>query len=330
MLYSPVKYSDTEYLYLNKPAPMSSSSKKVIYAALVGNSLISITKFIAAFYSGSSAMLSEGIHSLVDTGNQCLLLHGLKKAKQPADAQFPFGHGKEIYFWSFVVAILIFAVGSGVSIYEGIHHIMAPTQMGDPTLSFIVLGLALVFEGAAWYFALQEFSRSKGKWGYIDAVKRGKDPSIFVVLFEDSAAMLGLVVAFIGIAISHYSGNPIYDGIASVIIGLILGGTAIWLAYETKSLLIGESANPELVKEIRQIVEKHRAVDSIHELLTMHMGPDFILVTMNVDFNNELNAGELEQTIATMDQQIKQQHPNVKRVFIEAEAWRATTPAINT
>jgi len=306
---------------------MSSSSKKVIYAALVGNSLISITKFIAAFYSGSSAMLSEGIHSLVDTGNQVLLLHGLKKAQQPADEQFPFGHGKEIYFWSFVVAILIFAVGAGVSVYEGIHHILAPTQMGDPTLSFIVLGLALLFEGAAWYFALREFTRSKGKWGYIDAVKRGKDPSLFVVLFEDSAAMLGLIVAFTGIAISHYSGNPIYDGIASVIIGLILGGTAVWLAYETKSLLIGESANPELVSEIRQIVNQHPAVDSIHELLTMHMGPDFILVTMNVDFKNELNAGELEQTIAAMDKQIKQHNPSVKRVFIEAEAWCAATPS---
>jgi len=304
---------------------MSSSSKKVIYAALVGNTLISITKFIAAFYSGSSAMLSEGIHSLVDTGNQVLLLHGLKKAQQPADEQFPFGHGKEIYFWSFVVAILIFAVGAGVSIYEGIHHILAPTPMGDPTLSFWVLGLALIFEGAAWFFALREFTRSKGKWGYVEAVKRGKDPSMFVVLFEDSAAMLGLLIAFVGIGISHYTGNPLYDGLASVIIGLILGGTAIWLAYETKSLLIGESANPELVREIRKIVSNYNAVESVNELLTMHMGPDFILATMNVDFKDDLTAGQLEQTIADMDLQIKQDCPSVKRVFIEAEAWSALT-----
>lgn len=304
---------------------MSSSSKKVIYAALAGNTLISITKFIAAFYSGSSAMLSEGIHSLVDTGNQVLLLYGLKKAQQPADEQFPFGHGKEIYFWSFVVAILIFAVGAGVSIYEGIHHILAPTQMGDPTLSFWVLGLALVFEGAAWFFALREFTRSKGKWGYVEAIKRGKDPSMFVVLFEDSAAMLGLLIAFIGIGISHSTGNPLYDGIASVIIGLILGGTAIWLAYETKSLLIGESANPELVSDIRNIVNNYNAVESINELLTMHMGPDFILATMNVDFKDDLTAGQLEQTIADMDSQIKQDCPSVKRVFIEAEAWSSLT-----
>jgi len=304
---------------------MSSSSKKVIYAALIGNALISITKFIAAFYSGSSAMLSEGIHSLVDTGNQILLLYGLKKAQQPADQQFPFGHGKEIYFWSFVVAILIFAVGAGVSIYEGIHHILAPTPMGDPTLSFYVLGLAFLFEGAAWFFALQEFTRSKGKWGFVEAVKRGKDPSMFVVLFEDSAAMLGLLVAFIGIGIAHYTGNPVYDGIASVIIGLILGGTAIWLAYETKSLLIGESANPELVEEIRQIVLQYKAVESINELLTMHMGPDFVLATLNVEFKDDLNTGELEQTIAEIDLKIKQTCPSVKRVFIEAEAWSALT-----
>jgi len=303
----------------------TSASKKVIYAALIGNALISVTKFFAAFYSGSSAMLSEGIHSLVDTGNQVLLLYGLKKAAQPADKQFPFGHGKEIYFWSFVVAILIFAVGAGVSIYEGIHHILAPTKMGDPTLSFYVLGLAMIFEGAAWFFAFKEFTRSKGKWGYVEAVKRGKDPSMFVVLFEDSAAMLGLLVAFIGIAIAHYTGNPIYDGIASILIGLILGGTAIWLAYETKSLLIGESANPELIADIRTIVSQHSAVESINELLTMHMGPDFVLATMNVDFKDNLSTGELEQTIADMDLQIKQACPSVKRVFIEAESWNALT-----
>ncbi len=270
-------------------------------------------------------MLSEGIHSLVDTGNQVLLLHGLKKAQQPADEQFPFGHGKEIYFWSFVVAILIFAVGAGVSIYEGIHHIISPTPIGDPTLSFYVLGSALIFEGAAWFFALREFTRSKGKWGFIDAVKRGKDPSMFVVLFEDSAAMLGLIVAFIGISIAHYTGNPLYDGIASVIIGLILGGTAIWLAYETKSLLIGESANPELVNEIRNIVSGYNVVDSVNELLTMHMGPDFVLATLNVDFKDEITTGQLEQTVADIDLQIKQRCPSVKRVFIEAEAWSALT-----
>lgn len=299
---------------------MSGSSKKTIYAALIGNTLISITKFIAAFMTGSSAMFSEGIHSLVDTGNQVLLLYGLKQAKKPADKQFPFGHGKEVYFWSFVVAILIFAVGAGVSIYEGVKHVLHPQLSSDPFINYIVIGLAVIFEGAAWYFALREFSRAKGKWGYIEAVKRGKDPTIFVVLFEDSAALLGLAVAFLGILLSQLTGNGIYDGIASILIGLILGGTAIWLAYETKSLLIGESADPEIVGGIRKLATSQPTINHINEILTMHMGPDFVLANISVDFVDSLQAGDMEKTIALLDAKIKKKFPSVKRVFIEAEA----------
>jgi cation diffusion facilitator family transporter len=299
---------------------MSSSSKKTIYAALVGNTLISITKFIAAFMTASSAMFSEGIHSLVDTGNQILLLYGLKQAKKPADKQFPFGHGKEVYFWSFVVAILIFAVGAGVSIYEGVKHVLHPQLSKDPFINYIVIGLAMVFEGAAWYFALREFSRAKGKWGYIEAVKRGKDPTIFVVLFEDSAALLGLVIAFLGILLSQLTGNGVYDGIASILIGLILGGTAIWLAYETKSLLIGESADPAIVEGIRKLATSQPTINHINEILTMHMGPDFILTNISVDFVDSLQAGDMEKTIALLDTKIKKKFPSVKRIFIEAEA----------
>lgn len=299
---------------------MSASSKKTIYAALIGNTLISITKFVAAFMTGSSAMFSEGIHSLVDTGNQILLLYGLKRAKKPADEKFPFGHGKEIYFWSFVVAILIFAVGAGVSIYEGVKHVLHPELSKDPYINYIVIGLAMIFEGAAWYFALQEFSRAKGKWGYIEAVKRSKDPTIFVVLFEDSAALLGLVIAFLGILLSQLTGNAIYDGIASILIGLILAGTAVWLAYETKSLLIGESANPKIVEGIHKLAKSHRSINHINEILTMHMGPDFILANISIDFSDSLQTGEMEETIALLDAKIKKKFPSVKRIFIEAEA----------
>lgn len=301
----------------------SPSSKKVIIAALIGNTLIAITKFIAAFITGSSAMISEGIHSLVDTGNQILLLYGLKKAKQPADERFPFGHGKEIYFWSFVVAILIFAVGAGISIYEGILHILEPSAMSDPTVNYVVLVLAMLFEGAAWYYAFREFTATKGEWGYFEAVNRGKDPSMFVVLFEDSAALLGLLVAFTGIALAQYTGNPIFDGIASVVIGLILGGTAIWLARETKGLLIGESANRHVVQGIRAIIEQHQSVETINELLTMHMGPEYVLVTVSVDFDDQTPALNVENSIAEIDQQIKLDYPQVKRVFISAKAWCA-------
>jgi cation diffusion facilitator family transporter len=303
---------------------MASGSKKVIYAALIGNSLIAVTKFIAASITGSSAMLSEGIHSLVDTGNQLLLLHGLKRSRKPADERFPFGHGKEIYFWSFVVAILIFALGAGISIYEGIIHLLHPQPLTNTTVNYVVLGLAMVFEGFAWAFAFKEFSAVKGKWGYIEAVQRGKDPTMFVVLFEDSAAMLGLLVAFVGILLGDLTGILYFDGIASVLIGLILGGTAVWLAYETKGLLIGESANRAVVQGIRDIVQGAGHVAYVNEVLTMHMGPEFILVNISVNFIDEAVADDIEKAIAKLDKEIKLAYPNVKRIYIEAETRRNT------
>ena len=301
---------------------MASGSKKVIYAALAGNAMISVTKFIAAAMTGSSAMLSEGIHSLVDTGNQILLLHGIKQAARPADEQFPFGHGKEIYFWSFIVAMLIFALGGGISIYEGIKHLSNPEPITNPMINYVVLSLAIVFEGAAWYFAFKEFTRVKGKWGYIEAIQRAKDPSVFVVLFEDSAAMLGLVVAMLGIALSQVTGILIFDSIASIIIGLILIGTAIWLAYETKSLLIGESANVSVIQGVRDILAAASGIDHVNEVLTMHMGPDFILANISIDFKDSNTVDELEALIAGIDRSIKKQYPQIKRVFIEAEKWQ--------
>ncbi len=298
---------------------MASGSKLVIIAALIGNSLISVTKFVAASITGSSAMLSEGIHSLVDSGNQVLLLYGMKRAAKPPDEDFPFGHGKEIYFWSFIVAILIFALGGGISIYEGIQHIQHPEPISNPMINYIVLGLAMVFEGVAWYFAFREFSRSKGRWGFLEAIQRAKNPTIFVVLFEDSAAMLGLMVAFAGVWMSQATGILIFDGIASVIIGLILIGTSIWLAYETKSLLIGESANTAVIRGIRDSLRGRPHVEHVNEVLTMHMGPDFILANISVDFADKISAEEVEADIAAIDRAIKQKFPEVKRVFIEAE-----------
>ena len=296
------------------------ASTKVIIAALIGNTAISITKFFAAFMTGSSAMLSEGIHSLVDTGNQILLLHGLKQAKKPADEEFPFGHGKEIYFWSFVVAILIFAVGSGVSIYEGIRHVIHPVQIENPMINYIVLGLAMVFEGGAWFYAFKEFGKVKGKRGYIEAVQRGKDPSMFVVLFEDSAALLGLLIAMLGIWLTQVTGIPVFDGIASILIGVILGGTAIWLAIETKGLLIGEGANKEVVASIRQLAESLDDIEKVNELLTMHMGPEFILVNISIRFKRDQLTREIESVIQELDSMIKAEHKMVKRIFVEAEA----------
>ncbi len=298
---------------------MAASSKKVIYAALIGNGLIAITKFIASVITGSSAMMSEGIHSTVDTGNQLLLLLGLKKAKKPADKQFPFGHGKEIYFWSFIVAIMIFAVGAGISIYEGIHSLMDPHPVENPMINYIVLGLAMIFEGFALFFAWKEFDKARGKRGYYEAVRKEKNPTLFVVLFEDSAAMLGLIVAFVGIALGQYTGLHIFDGIASIVIGIILGVTAAWLAYETKGLLIGESADPKIVTGITSLANNYNFISDVNEVLTMHMGPNYILLNLSVDFKDELDVKSLEENITTLTSQIKKEYPLVKRVFVEAE-----------
>ena len=201
---------------------MASGSKKVIYAALAGNACIAATKFVAAAVTGSSAMLAESIHSVVDTGNQVLLLWGLKRAARPPDEQFPLGYGKEVYFWSFIVAIMIFAVGAGVSVYEGIKHLIHPNPVERAGVSYLVLAMAAVFEGAAWWFAWRAFRAAKGKRGYLEAVHHGKDPTLFVVLFEDTAALLGLLVAFVGILLGQLTGIVYFDGGASVVIGLIL------------------------------------------------------------------------------------------------------------
>jgi cation diffusion facilitator family transporter len=299
---------------------MSGSSKKVIFAALIGNTLVALTKFAAAAMTGSSAMLSEGIHSLVDTGNQVLLLYGLRRARKPPDDQFPFGHGKEVYFWSFVVAILVFALGAGVSIYEGIRHLWHPVTVEDPLVNYIVLAIAMIFEGAAWLFAFKEFSATKGKWSYFEAVSRGKDPTTFVVLFEDSAAMLGLIVAFTGIALAQSTGVPYFDGLASILIGLLLAGTAIWLAYETKGLLIGESANRWIVDGVRELAAGMDLVEHVNEVLTMHMGPEYILVTISLDVRDDIPAGTVEKLVAGLDREIKANYANVKRVFVEARS----------
>ena len=310
---------------------MASGSKNVIYAALVGNSLIAVTKFVAAGISGSSAMLSEGIHSLVDTGNQLLLLHGMKRSSRPADREFPFGYGKEMFFWSFVVAILIFAVGAGVSMYEGIMHLSHPTQAGDPRINYIVLGLAFVFEGMALGLALREFNLTRGSRSAWQAIRHGKDPALFVVLFEDSAAMAGIIVAFGGVFLTAQTGNHVYDAASSILIGVILAVVALLLALETKGLLIGESADPAVVEDIRRIVGTQPEVLHLNEVLTMHIGPQYILVNLSVEFRDECRSDDIEAAIARMDSAIKREHPDVRRVFIEAEArlrGRAAAPLV--
>lgn len=299
---------------------MATGSKKVIYAALIGNALIAVTKFMAAAATGSSAMLSEGIHSVVDTGNQGLLLHGLRRAAKPADEKHPFGYGAELYFWAFVVAILIFAIGSGISIYEGVRKVLQPHPVTDPFINYIVLALAFIFESVAWWIALKEFRRTKGKLGWLESVRASKDPSVFTVLFEDTAAMLGLVAAFLGIAGAQYFGIAQLDGIASIVIGVILALTAALLAYETKGLLIGEGAAPEVTETIRNIANAAPVVDRVNEIRTLHRGPNDVLLAISLDFENNLTAGKVEDAIHDLEIAIKQQFPVITRIFIEVQS----------
>ncbi len=298
-------------------------SKKVIFAALAGNTLIALTKFSAAIWTGSSAMLSEAVHSLVDTGNQGLLLHGMKKSQKPADDMHPFGYGMELYFWTFVVAILIFVGGAAISVYEGIHKIQHPIAATDTYINYIVLGVAMVFEAGAWWVAYKEFNRSRGKTPLLRAVRRSKDPTVFTVLFEDTAAMLGLIVAMIGIALADVLGIPVLDGVASILIGVILAGTAMLLAYECKGLLVGEAASREMQESIRRLLARQRGIKRVNEVLTMHLSPGDILVNISVDFEDSLDSADVEEVITDLERALTTRHGDIKRVFIEAQNWSA-------
>lgn len=298
---------------------MAGSSKKAIYAALIGNSLIAITKFAAARYTGSAAMLSEGIHSLVDTGNQVLLLYGIKRSSRPASAEYPFGHGKEIYFWCFVVAMLIFALGGVVSMYKGWQHLAHPAAIESISINYIVLGLALAFEGVALWVAFREFNRSRGSLGIREAITGGKDPTLFVVVFEDTAALLGLLLALVGLVLYQVTGNPVFDALASISIGVVLVLTAILLAVESKNLLIGESAEPKIVAAIQEMLGGDDRILGVNEVATLHMGPDFIVVTVSADFVDAITSEQLEKAVTELNAQIKGIDTRIERVFIEAE-----------
>ena len=267
-------------------------------------------------------MLAEAIHSLVDTGNGALLLLGIARSQKPADDQHPFGYGMELYFWTLIVAVVIFALGGGVSAYEGIKHIIHPGELKDPTINYIVLGLAIVFEGVAWYIALKAFMAIKGEDNIWRAVRKSKDPTTFAVLFEDSAAMAGIIIAGVGIFLAHQLNMPVLDGVASLLIGIVLAIVAIVLVYESKGLLLGESARSATVEGIKDIVRTDEAVDFAHPPLTMHLGPQDVLVNLDIQFKDELSADDIEAAVDRIEATIRKTYPNVKRIYIEAESIR--------
>ncbi len=306
----------------------SGSSQTVIIAALVGNGAIACTKFAASVFTGSSAMLSEAIHSLVDTGNQGLLLYGLRKSKRPADKAHPFGYGRELYFWAFVVALLIFSIGAGVSLYEGIHKVRNPEPITSPIINYVVLGLAMVFEGVAFFLAAREFNRRRGKVPVWRAVRQSKDPGLFTVLFDDAAAMVGLVIAFTGLLAAEYFALPWMDGAASIGIGLLLGGVAIFLCFETKGLLIGEAVSDEFTASLNTVINASEVVNQINELRTMHMGPEDVLVAVSLEVRDDMDTGTLEDAIYALEQDIRKAHPEVKRLFIEIQSGEHHTEQV--
>jgi cation diffusion facilitator family transporter len=291
----------------------------VLYAALAANVGIAIAKFVAAGIGGSSAMATEGVHSLVDSGNQVLLLYGQSKAKRAPDAAHPFGYGRELYFWAFVVAILIFAGGAGISIYEGILHIQNPHPIEDPTLSYVVLGVAFAMEGTSWVLAVREFNAGRAGQGWWEAVRRSKDPPTFIVLFEDSAALIGLVVAALGIWASGYFGDARLDGAASVVIGLVLAGVAVLLARESKGLLIGEAADPKLIGELRAVMEDSPSITAVNHVRTLHTGPDAVFVAISADFADDLPMGEAETLIEELETRMKALSPKITSIYIRPE-----------
>jgi cation diffusion facilitator family transporter len=305
---------------MSQGGAVAGGSTKVVVAALVGNALIAVTKFAAAAATGSSAMFAEAVHSVVDTGNQGLLLFGLGRAARPADARHPFGYGKEIYFWAFVVAILLFGLGSGIAFYEGVQKLRAPHPIDNAGWNYVVLALAMVFEAAAWLIAWREFNRVRGDVPVLLAVRQSKDPALFTVLFVDSAAMLGLVVAFVGIFAADRLGWMWADGVATLVIGGILALAALLLAIETKSLLIGEAAASDLVEDIIGLAGQASFVDGVNEVRTMHFGPMDVLVNISVDARDQMPAGLVERGISALEDEIKQRFPEVSRVFIEIQS----------
>ncbi len=293
-------------------------SKIAIYGAIAANVAIACTKFVVAGITGSSAMLSEGIHSAVDTFNGVLLLVGIRLSQRPATPEHPFGHGKELYFWSLIVAVLIFGLGGGVSFYEGIQHMRQPEPMRDPTWNYVVLGLAALFEGGSFLVALRQFRRESHGLPFWQALDRSKDPTTYTVLAEDSAALAGLAVAAAGIWLSHSLDMPVLDGAASVVIGLLLAGVAVLLIGQARGLLIGEGIRPETAREIRGLAMQQPSVHDVGRVLSMYIGPNEVLVIVDVNFKEGTATGEAADAIAAIEQQVRARFPMIRRLFIEA------------
>jgi cation diffusion facilitator family transporter len=302
-------------------------SKLVVYAAATGNALVALTKFFAAWLTGSSAMLSEAVHSVVDTGNQLLLLYGIHRAEKPPDESHPLGYGRELYFWSFVVALILFTLGAGVAGYEGILHVLNPEPIEDPLVSYAVYGAAAIFEGTSWTIALREFRRAKGNLGYYEAVRRSKNPPTFIVLFEDSAALLGLAIAAVGTFAAEQLSIPALDGVASMGIALVLGLTALALGLESNGLPLGEPAPRDLRQSILTIARKTSGIERAQVVFTVHLSPEQVVVALNLEFRDELTAPDIERVTRELEGAVHEAHPQVIAIFVKPQTMPASSPS---
>ena len=302
---------------------MADATGKVIFAGLAANLLVAASKYVAAFLTGSSSMISEAVHSTADCMNQVLLFYGMHRARKRPNREHPLGHGREIYFWSFIVALLIFAVGAGVSIYEGISHIVRPREIDSFGVSYGVLGAAIVFEGMSWRIAFREFRRRKGSRGWLQAAEETKDPRTLMMFSEDTAALLGLLIALAGTAVTQATGNPRYDGIASIAIGLLLAVVALFLARENKKLLIGESARPQLVREIEEKTRSEASVEELNGVLTFQLSPNEVIVVLSVHFTPTMRAPDIEQAIERLESHIRGEHPEVMMLVVKPQTREA-------
>ena len=294
-------------------------SRTAVWAALVGNVLVAATKTAAAVFTRSSAMLSEAVHSWVDTGNEVLLLYGMRVARKKADRDHPAGYGRELYFWSFIVALLVFALGAGVSIYQGVHRVIDPQPIENPIVSEIVLAASFVFEGWSWVVSVRQFSKAKGTLGWYEAFVKSKDPPLFMVVFEDSAALIGIAIAAVGTVLAAHFDMPLADGISSILIGLVLACTSTLLARESKSLLIGEKADTALIKSILEIANAACGSSRANGVLTIQMAPDQIMAAMSFEFDDALTAPQIEEMIADIERRIHDAHPEVTSLFIKPQ-----------
>jgi cation diffusion facilitator family transporter len=291
-----------------------------VWAALLGNLMVALAKLVAAALTGSAAMLSEAVHSLVDTVNEVLLLYGIARSARPADRLHPFGYGRELYFWSFVVALLIFALGAGVSAYEGLNRVMNPRPIQRPQVIYAVLAVALVFEGVSWWISLRAFGASKRNLGWWEAFRRSKDPPAFIVVFEDSAALLGILAAAVGTTAAIYTGDSRWDGVASLVIAVILAGVAALLARESKELLIGERADPVLSDAILHIAGGIAGVCSANSIVTVQIAPNSVVATLSLDFFDTLRAPEIERAVIELESRIRGAHPEVSALFVKPQS----------